>query len=390
MGLVGGVVVGDQAVGEQQHRVGVGGAVHERAAALGLQLVAEVADEAAGEVERELSIGERDLGEGAIEPVEQAAAVDLAPPAPVQRQLTRGHVVADERRERTAARAHVGEPREPRAVARAVEPEGVGRRAEQTHERALRIRRPAYRPHHELEPAPRLAPVHRLQRPRSGCFAGRPAASAGSPRALRQPAEVLEQPLAPLGLHRLRVKLHTPVRPLAVAHGHHGAGGRARGHLERRRERLVHRQRVVAHGEEPLRDPPEQLGVLVVDAAAAAVHRPRRGADLATVREHQALVPEAHPEHRQLGRRQRAARKAEVARAVGPPGPAEITHREKRSARSAAQSASSLRTTTGSRPSTTASSWKRLNVFESWLSIRSVLIALSASQTCTLGLPALA
>jgi hypothetical protein len=116
------------------------------------------------------------------------------------------------------------------------------------------------------------------------------------------------------------MKLHTPMRQLAMADGHHRARRRAGEHRQRRGQRLVDRQRVVAHGEKALRDPFEQLVAVMEYATSPAVHRTRRGADFAAVRKHQPLVPEADSEHRQLGLRQRAAREAEVARAIGPSG----------------------------------------------------------------------
>ena len=68
-------------------RVGVGRAVRERGAALGLQLVAEVADEAAGEVEGELPILDRAAAPASARASRAGRCDGLAAPAAAERQL---------------------------------------------------------------------------------------------------------------------------------------------------------------------------------------------------------------------------------------------------------------------------------------------------------------
>ena len=141
-------------------------------------------------------------------------------------------------------------------------------------------------------------------------------AHARGPARLRQRAEVAKQPLAELGLDRFGVKLDAPVRPVAVAHRHHRARGRARRHLELCRQWLVRRERVVAHREEVLGEAREQLGAVVLDAAATPVHRLGRRPDGAPVGHHQSLVAEADAQQRQIVDLERPGGEAEVARAV--------------------------------------------------------------------------
>ena len=231
----------------------------------------------------------------------------------------------------------------------AVEPERVGRAGEQAGEGALRVQRTAHRPRDELQArATRCSP--------RGALAVGPSAAAG-----RHLDEVAQQPLAPLGVDRLGMELHAPLRAAAVAQRHHGARACPGDHLELVGERLVHDQRVVADCEKALRDARGRGRRSRGGSAAPAVHRRRRRADDPAACEREPLVAEADPEHRQLAP-DRARRGRGRSRAGGRavPAPAEITQRSKRPTSICDQRASSLRTTTGSLPSISASSWKRL------------------------------
>ena len=93
------------------------------------------------------------------------------------------------------------------------------------------------------------------------------------------------------------MELHAVERELAVAHGHHLAVGRRRGHLEdvghRRRG-----ERVVAAGQEVRRQAGEDAAPVVGDERRLAVHELARLADLPAEDLDERLVAEAHAERR--------------------------------------------------------------------------------------------
>ena len=95
-----------------------------------------------------------------------------------------------------------------------------------------------------------------------------------------------------------------------------------------------------------------------------ALRRPCIGSGAATTAaphsSAEALVAKADAEQWQGGAADRLGADAEVPGAVGPPGPGEMTTLSKPSATAPSQLASSLRTTSGSSPFASASSWKRL------------------------------
>ena len=119
------VVEGDQPVAEHERGIGQRRAVRELAAALGLELVAEVAGVAAGEVERQLRGVGAQARELALAVVEDALAPLLPPVGPVDREQPRGDVVAHDVAERAVGGAHEREAREPGPQPRAVQPDGV-------------------------------------------------------------------------------------------------------------------------------------------------------------------------------------------------------------------------------------------------------------------------
>jgi hypothetical protein len=109
------VVDHDQAVGEQPAGVRRRGPVPDRGAAVGLRLVAEVADVPAGEVERQARVGHAAQRELAPEVVEDALGEERRrPPRPLEAGDACRHVVADELRERAGAVAEEGEAGQPR------------------------------------------------------------------------------------------------------------------------------------------------------------------------------------------------------------------------------------------------------------------------------------
>jgi hypothetical protein len=136
----------------------------------------------------------------------------------------------------------------------------------------------------------------------------------------RQPEEVGDQPIAMLGADGLGVELYAPLRPIAMAQPHHDTVGRMRDGLEARGQRRADHQRVVTNGLEALGDPVEQAHAGMQDRARAPVDRLGRGLHSTAIRDRQALVPQAHAEHR-YGQREHVAAAAEVARAARVPGP---------------------------------------------------------------------
>jgi hypothetical protein len=146
--------------------------------------------------------------------------------------------------------------------------------------------------------------------------------------ALAEGQEAARDDLAVRRQDRLRVELDA-VRALvvAVADGHDLTVGVAGGHDQRLGQRLEGRQRVVAASLE-LRRQAFQDRVVAdpADGAGLAVHQPPGRADLAALDLDQALVAEAHPEHRDPAREaaDEGARDAAVRRAAGAGGDDEV------------------------------------------------------------------
>ena len=133
-------------------------------------------------------------------------------------------------------------------------------------------------------------------------------------------AEVLEQRPAVARADGLGVELHAEQRARAMLERHDHPVRRPGRHPQLRRHDADH-ERVVADGEEVLRDPGEQRAVVVVDAAEAPVHDLGRVLDRAAADVREVLVPEADAEHRHLGAAQDLERDAGVPRMLGPSGP---------------------------------------------------------------------
>ena len=312
------VVEGDQPVAEHERGVGQRRAVHELAAAVGLELVAEVAGEAAGEVERQpgrIGVQAREL---ALAVGEDALAQLLPPARALDRERARGDLVAHDLAERAVGSAHEREAREAGLRARAVEPDRVLAVAVERDERGLGV-------------APRL------QRTVQDADAG--GASAGVARRgrrgasllARQVAEVAHQRAPVLGGDRLGVELHAPQRPLAVLEPHDDLVGRPRRHAQRRGHGADD-ERVVAHGREALRDALEQAAPVMVDRAQPAVHHLGRMVDRAAGQVGERLVAEADAEHRHLGALQHVQRDADVTPVLGAPGTwrdHDVVHRQR-------------------------------------------------------------
>ena len=89
------VVEGDEAVGEDEGGVGVRGAVGVGAGAVGFELIAEVADEAAVEVEGEVGGEGAQALELALEVVEDRLGQDFGLPPALDRDLLGVDVVGD-------------------------------------------------------------------------------------------------------------------------------------------------------------------------------------------------------------------------------------------------------------------------------------------------------
>ena len=119
------VVEGDHPVAQQERGVGQRRGLRDAAAALGLELVAEVAREPADEVERQLGrVGAQAL-ELAAAVVEDALGAHLAAGRALDGDGPRGDVVADDLAERPVGRADEREARDAGPAAGAVEPDGV-------------------------------------------------------------------------------------------------------------------------------------------------------------------------------------------------------------------------------------------------------------------------
>ena len=307
------VVDGDEAVGEHHHCVGKVGSVHVRRAAVGLQLVAEVADEAAEQAGRQVG-GRLDRvgGDFAVEQLEDRAALGAAAVGAVRLREAGVDVVFEHAALGPGAGAEVGALGEPGRRVGAVEPEGVLAVAEESFEQRLGRGLAGQRAAAHLHPAGQRAghlraALRRLPRP-----------SRAAPRALalpRQRVEVLDQRRPVLGRDRLRVELDAPQRPPQVFDPHHHAVVGPRGDVAIR-PHVGDLQRVVADHREVLRDPLEQAALLVADAAEPAVHRLRRAADLALEQVAEPLVAEADAEHRDLAVAEDVVADAEVVPAL--------------------------------------------------------------------------
>ena len=156
------------------------------------------------------------------------------------------------------------------------------------------------------------------------------------------------------------MELHALLRQRHVPHPHHhvaaGVGGGDH-QLVGERER---RERVVAHRREQLRQPLEHPVAVVPDPLDDAV-RGRDPVHGAAVRRHQALHPEADPQHRPRAGQQHLTPDREVCVSdTGVPGPGDSTTCECRSTSSG--STSSCWTTVGSTPVTDATRWTRFHV----------------------------
>ncbi len=310
------VVERDQPVGEHEGRVGQRGLEGVVALAVGLQLVAEVAHEAAVEVERQVVGLVAQPLQLAAEVVEDRLLVLLAREAAGDLHLAGGHVRGHDRAERAAAGAH---EREARALVdhRAVEPEGVAVVAVEVHEDLLGVV--------EAVDALDLQAQARALRRRpllavavAGRLRERRALAAG--HAGGQVAEVGEQAAAPVGADRLGVELDAPDRPLAVGGSHDHAVGGPGDRLEVLGQRLRDAERVVADHREALGDLGEERRVVVVDGAHPAVHHLGRVHHRRAGAVADPLVAEADAQQRHLGLADRVGADAEVLGIVGPAG----------------------------------------------------------------------
>jgi hypothetical protein len=202
------------------------------AAALGLQLVPEVADPAERELERQVGWADGVRRQVPFQPVEERPVVHCGTACPGHGHLPGEHVERRDPRQRPARVAHHGEP----AAFAAVQPERLRRRAVQPRERRLGIGVDVERPHQDLP------------RGRCLCRADDGDRRNGGDRVvvLGQAAEVRQQPVPVLGADRLGVELHAPRGPRPVAHGHEHAVVRPRDRFQFRRQ-VGDRQRVVPH-----------------------------------------------------------------------------------------------------------------------------------------------
>jgi hypothetical protein len=313
------VVDDDEPVGQQQERVGQLGLVRRGRAAVGLQLVAEVADEAAVEVERQLGALRVQARELTAEVRQQRLVADAVGSRLRHRQLRSADAVAQLAAQLAVRRAHEREAREGRIDAAGVQPERGLAVAEDGGERALGVARArehaVRRPHGAARARRRAAAGHDRAGRQGGAAAGR---SRVAPRCHRD--EVRHELRAVLGADRLGMKLHAPGGPAAVADRHQRAVLGPGDGFQRGRQGRLDDQRVVAHGAEALGDPGEEAVAAVVDAADAAVDDRVAAHDGGAVDEREALVAEADAEHRDLALSQSGPADAQVALALGPPG----------------------------------------------------------------------
>ncbi len=123
------------------------------------------------------------------------------------------------------------------------------------------------------------------------------------------------------GEHALGMELHAEDRQRLVLQTHDETVGSARGDAQRLGHgRGVDAQRVVSSGGERRVDSGEEAAAVVVDLVRLAVHRLRRPAHLASVDLRDALVAEAHAEHRHAGRGRGSDHVARDARVIGRSG----------------------------------------------------------------------
>ena len=309
------VVEGDHPVGEDEEGVRQRRGVGAGALAVGLQLVAEVAGEAAVEVEGKV-VGEvAQAPHLAREVVEDRLVQDPRLAAGADGQLAAVDVVGDRRPERPGGVAHEGEAGA--AVEHvAVEPEGVGAGAVEVGEGALGVAGGVEALDPQLEP--RAAGDRAARRARVEAHGARLAAAGVLDREV---AEAGQHRPPVLGADRLGMELQAPLRPLAVGDRHQDPVAGPGDALQRRRQRLLDAERVVADDLELARQAGEDARVLVGDGADPAVHRLRGVDDLGAVHRAEALVAEADAEQRHLGVADRVGADAEVLLAVGVAGP---------------------------------------------------------------------
>src|SRR5215468_6364967 len=129
----------DRAVGEDQARIRVRRLVRATAAALGLQLVPEIADPAEREVEWQVGWVDAVRGQVVAKPVEKRALVDLSPVRVDHGDLTTPYVGGRDSREWAACVAHDGESTAVAVGQTAVQPEGMVGVAVQRVEHGFRV-----------------------------------------------------------------------------------------------------------------------------------------------------------------------------------------------------------------------------------------------------------
>ena len=304
----------DQAVREQQRGIGHRGGMHGVAVAVSLELVAEVANEAAVEVEGQLVVERLQPGQLAAQVVEDRLVPDLGAAAPLDGDLRGGRVVAHQRAERACVGAHEREARPLVGDARAVEPERGPRPAEQVREHALGVRE-------RVEAAHVQSQCGASGRDRRDPPVRGPGPSVARCAAPREIPEVGEQRVPVLGADRFRMELHPPLRPPAVTERHEHAVRRPGDRLERLRQRLADAQRVVAHRREALGDAGEELRAVVVHRAQPPVHHLRRGPHVASAAVREPLMPEADAKERHVRLADRVGAHSEVTRVLRAAGP---------------------------------------------------------------------
>ncbi len=294
-------------IGEQERRVGRRRAVRRLAAGLRLELVAEAADVAEVEVERQPGRQRRGAGAQLLVEIVEERPLDPLPRAlALDRHGARREVVGHVLRERPRAISHEGEARQAVDHRARVQPEAMLVRREQLAMHELGIGQHGHSAHVDLVRACGLARGAR-----------RPALAAMGECEV---AEVREQVAPVLRGDRLGVKLHAPQRLAAVAQAHDDVVLRPGDDLELLGH-VLDRERVVADGVEGRGQPLEEPGPGVLHGAQAPVHRLRRVLDRAAEGVADALVPEAHAEQRDSALADRAGADAEVRRPVRPARP---------------------------------------------------------------------
>src|ERR1700689_2799661 len=128
--------------------------------------------------------------------------------------------------------------------------------------------------------------------------------------------EYLNQLGAMLGRDRFRVKLHTRHRAASVLDSHHHPLLGPSGHAALWTEIAGHRERVVAHDREALRDVLEQTNAIVAHVAQPPMHDHRRAPHRAVEQVSQTLVAEADAEDGDIARAQDVRTHAEVVPAL--------------------------------------------------------------------------